>query len=382
MELNTKNLFDFKHLINCTLDGKIAWKTLKFLLNDLTPTLPKAKELLKIILQEFETFHRKSKDNKSIKEPKQNEDESESEDEAFDENSLDHDEDDNKFEILQEDVENEYSDETLKENYLANENDGVNNYGCQPCNEKFYDSVKLKEHIDEKHNKEKNFAYEEEQPYDDEIEEINDISDAEDFRKNEDIFSKAEHKIEVTHKENDEPSEKTFKCTICTKQFQLKPSVRRHFRKVHTEDYQRSKEKVDLPFKCKLCERQFKLKTSLNFHKKRVHVDTKAVCDVCGEKFYDLQKHMLVHTRQTPYECKVCSKRFNKLERLKFHEGVHTFNKVKCRFCGKELRSQAALAQHERTHTGEKPLSCEHCEKRFNSPYTMKIHNKNHHSKL
>ena len=153
MELDTKNLFDFQYLINCTLDGKIAWKTLQFLLNDLTPTLPKAKELLKIMLKEFETFHRKSKENKMIKETNQNDDESELKDEAVDENSLEHDEDDNDFEI---------SDETLEENDLTNENDEFNNYGCQPCNERFYDSFKLKEHIDEKHNKEKNFAYEEE----------------------------------------------------------------------------------------------------------------------------------------------------------------------------------------------------------------------------
>ena len=59
MELDTKNLFNFKYLIKCTLDGKITWETLTFFLNDLTPTLPKAKELLKIMLKEFEAFHKK-----------------------------------------------------------------------------------------------------------------------------------------------------------------------------------------------------------------------------------------------------------------------------------------------------------------------------------
>ena len=56
MELNTKNLFDFKYLISCTLDDKITWKTLTFFLNDLTPTLPKAKELIRIMLEEFKTI--------------------------------------------------------------------------------------------------------------------------------------------------------------------------------------------------------------------------------------------------------------------------------------------------------------------------------------
>ena len=124
MELDTKNLFDFEYLINCTLDGKITWKTLTFFLNDLTPTLPKAKELLKIMLREFEAFHKKSKGYQTIKDNSDIDEESEQKAETVDGNDLELDEDENKFETFQEkkkDIENESSEEIEPENNLVHE---------------------------------------------------------------------------------------------------------------------------------------------------------------------------------------------------------------------------------------------------------------------
>ena len=296
MELDTKNLFNFKYLIKCTLDGKITWATLTFFLNDLTPTLPKAKDLLKIMLKEFEAFHKKSIGNPMKKEKKQDDGELDQKDETVEENIFELDEYDNNFEILQE---NESSDKTLNDDDFENENDvhdEIKNFGCQLCNEKFHNGSKLKKHIDEKHNKEKNFEFQEAQLLADEIEEnieINDIDIGDDLEKNEDIFNDTDHKDDKIDKEN-EASKEPFKCLNCDKEYTLKHSFR------------------------------------------------------------------------------------SKLERLKFHKGVHTFLKVKCRFCGKELRSQASLTQHERTHTGEKPFSCEHCEKSFTSIDALKKHNNTH----
>ena len=293
MELDTKNLFNFKYLIKCTLDGKITWETLTFFLNDLTPTLPKAKELLKIMLKEFEAFHKKSTGNPMKKEKKQDDGELDQKDEMVEENIFELDEDDN--------AENESFGETLNYNDLENENnvhDEFKNFGCQLCNEKFHNGSKLKKHIDERHNKEKNFEFvDESQLYADEIEEnaeINDIGD--DLEKNEDIFNDAVQKDDMTNKENNEASEKTFKCQNCDKAYDLKPSFRRHCRIVHPEDYQRSKVKVDKPFKCKRCDGKFTSKIYLRKHNKRVHDGTKAVCDFCGESFCDIKKHMLIHS--------------------------------------------------------------------------------------
>ena len=343
MELNTKNLFDFKYLINCTLDDKITWKTLKFFLNDLTPTLPKAKDLIRIMLEEFESFHKEVKQKDMSKESNKIEEFGhEAKDETAPENNSDLLEYANEFENVQKFD----SDKILEQKDLTNEDaDDTNEVG---------------------ENTEVNEIVENVEMY-----KIAEGLENQDFVNDPDNI--------MTGKDNDERGIKQFKCTSCEKQFKSNFSFKRHCRRTqHIEGNQIKKDAADEKFKCKSCERQFKLKSSLRLHTKRVHLGTKLVCDYCGEKFYDLQKHMLVHTRETPYECQVCSKKFTKLERLKFHEGVHTFNKVKCKVCNKGLRSQAALTQHERIHTGEKPFLCSFCEKSFNSPHTLKVHEESH----
>ena len=330
MELSTNSLFDFKYLINCALDGKITWETLTFLLKDLTPTFPKAKELIKIMLEEFEAFHKKSNENHKIKENNKNESEFELKDASFDENGLELDEYDDSHPENEEEAENESFEEIVTENGLKKER------ALAETNE---------------------------------IEENAELEDIfEGVKDHEDV------PIDMMNKINEETAENLFKCLNCDKEFQSKSALNEHCRKSqHLEDYQNEKD----AFKCKSCTRQFKFKSSLKDHTKRVHIDSKLACDYCGEKFYDLKNHMLVHTKETPYECQVCSKRFTKLARLKLHEVVHT-NKFRCRFCDKKLESQASLTQHERIHTGEKPFSCTFCEKCFSSSSAKKVHEETH----
>ena len=310
MELDTKNLFDFKYLINCTLDGKITWKTLTFFLNDLTPTLPKAKELLKIMLKEFEAFHKKSKGIQMIKD---NDDIGEESEPNTDGNDLELDEDEYKFETLQEkkkDMEIESSEEIELENNLVNDEIVENAEMYEITRLENQDYANDTDHKNDMTNKdiedessveilqEKYLFNEEGQA--DEMKEMDEM--AEDLE-NKGVPNDTDHKNDMSNKEN-EASKGPFKCLNCDKEYNLKHSFRRHCRKVHPEDYLKSKKKVNMPFKCKGCERQFQTKIYLRKHYKRVHLGTKSVCDVCGESFYNLKKHMLIHTRETPYECK------------------------------------------------------------------------------
>ena len=47
---------DFNYFIQSTIQKKISWKSLTFLLIDLAPTLEKSKEVIEILIQELELW--------------------------------------------------------------------------------------------------------------------------------------------------------------------------------------------------------------------------------------------------------------------------------------------------------------------------------------
>ena len=49
-----------------------------------------------------------------------------------------------------------------------------------------------------------------------------------------------------------------------------------------------------------------------------------------------------------------------------------------CETCCKTLSSKASLMRHIHTHTREKPYKCDHCPKRFSDPFNLGNHRKIH----
>ena len=327
--MNTAKSGDFKYFIDCALDGKISWETLSFFLNDLTPTFPKAKELNKILLQEFQSLH-----NDLMK-------------------------------------------------LIAENKDAQSKYEFQGDQEsKIDESVnELEIKDDQNEHFEPDFDNFENEPQ----------SDCVDLDKNNDEFQMEsnhedptvsgfdmEENTQVQIRDNQE-SEK-FKCQSCGKIFKHKKTLIKHCKKLHPENDQLKKYEEGLfaekSFKCQNCDRKFKFKKTLHRHYKKIHIGSKLACDLCGKTFYDLKRHMELHT--SPHCCSTCSKTFRTLDQLNLHEKRHKKQKLKCDSCDIVCKYPSDLKIHERTHTGENPYQCHICDKWFRFHSSWRKHQLSH----
>ncbi|KAG7163772.1 Zinc finger protein 664-like 1 [Homarus americanus] len=88
---------------------------------------------------------------------------------------------------------------------------------------------------------------------------------------------------------------------------------------------------------------------------------------------------MRVHTRERPYQCPHCEKRFSQHGQLVIHIRRHTGEKpYVCTHCNKGFTCSKVLKIHVRTHTGEKPFQCEHCQKGFAAYANLVVHRRIH----
>jgi len=236
-------------------------------------------------------------------------------------------------------------------------------YTCDLCNETFTQVQEIQQHLITQHDKEKPYKcahcdlWFEEKVY----------------RR---IHVNQKHKIQSD-----------WGCLHCGLKCGTKQALKLHLAECVKVIEEETGVKIKMETKvCEICNDTFMNRNDLANHKLRMHT-SKYDCPLCASKF-TIKKKFEAHVKRhknvpRPYKCDQCDASYGKPAHLQSHViRTHTKNfKYHCQYCLKGFIQVGEKVAHERTHTGEKPVACSMCEKRFARQEQLRRHIKRTHSK-
>lgn len=166
-----------------------------------------------------------------------------------------------------------------------------------------------------------------------------------------------------------------YQCSECDKSFMSLGGFRNH-QEVHSSKRSHV---------CDICGRGFLRKGILKDHMNTVHSKARLFqCTLCSKSFTSrnvFQSHQMTHTKEKPYQCRHCEKRYYKTSDRTMHENqVHLgIRPFKCSYCTASFIRDRERRLHERIHTKAKLYSCELCPEGYNKFAEYKAHRSSEH---
>ncbi|KAH9369565.1 hypothetical protein HPB48_019647 [Haemaphysalis longicornis] len=159
-------------------------------------------------------------------------------------------------------------------------------------------------------------------------------------------------------------------------------NVRTRSRSQHGREVHQNSHSKERPYACRVCEKRFNAASTLYAHMKIHTGERPYTCNICNRSFTfnnTLVRHIRTHTGEKPYKCELCPLRFSTASNLSSHRKKHAQERqFHCDICPQEFSTATALASHTKTHTGEHAHTCEVCSRGFAKFAGLQAHMRKH----
>ena len=412
---------DFKYFISLALDNKFAWRLLPSILNDFSPTLETAKEVIEVLVKELKTLHsqliqisevkNEAPDDVEIVDIDHEESKGESHGSQDDTNEENYDSKEENLEDISEecnkvsneeshkDTNDESHDDLNEESHESSEaKDGnevgevINDSNVQIAMEKLItkavgdnSNIDTTEIVHESVLSDNSCNFKTYFKVHENVIQVQQKSSVGIVVSNEQLtLVNPDLENEGSHANINEANEQIKELTAELGINTEKP-VTDLGRKLENKNKIRKINLKACKHECNVCGKKFVTSSALIVHERTHSGEKPFQCKICSKSFTSnagRRKHKhTAHSTEKSFQCKTCNKTFALKKYLRFHEKLHADEKLfQCKTCEMKFWRNDALKSHKKVHSVEKPLECKICSTRFRYQTGLRNHTKRIHS--